>query len=185
MKNPVFLSVEGAVTKMTREKILPWYREPWPWLLMAGPVAVIVAGIATIWIAVVSSDGLVVDDYYKAGLAINQTLGRGVLAATRGYRAEGVLQNEGRGLSLRLTSRVTDPLPQTLQLRIAHPTRAGRDGLVLLRQREPGVYEAVMPVLAAGRWILLLEDMQSSWRLVGTVQVPAQTAFTLVPEQQQ
>lgn len=163
----------------------PWYREPWPWLLMAGPVTVIIAGIATLWIAVASSDGLVVDDYYKAGLAINQTLGRSALAAARGYRAEAVLQSKGQGISLRLATTAADPLPETLQLHIAHPTRAGRDGLVLLRQREPGVYAGVMPALTAGRWILLLEDMQSSWRLGGTIQVPAHTTFTLIPEQPQ
>ena len=46
----------------------PWYREPWPWILMAGPAIVVVAGIATAWLAVRSNDGLVGDDYYKKGL---------------------------------------------------------------------------------------------------------------------
>ena len=54
----------------------PWYREPWPWILMAGPAAVIVAGAVTIWLAVSSSDGLVADDYYKRGLAIDQEIRR-------------------------------------------------------------------------------------------------------------
>lgn len=169
--------------EIARKDAGPWYSEPWPWLLMAGPVTVIVAGIATIWIAVTSSDGLVVDDYYKAGLAINQTLGRSALAAARGYRAEAVVQGEGRSLSLRLAATAAAPLPETLQLHITHPTRAGRDGLVLLRQRSPGVYEGVMPALMTGRWILLLENLQSGWRLGGTMTVPAQTAFTLLPEQ--
>jgi len=26
----------------------PWYRERWPWILMSGPAAVLVAGSATI-----------------------------------------------------------------------------------------------------------------------------------------
>ncbi len=163
----------------------PWYREPWPWLLMAGPVTVIVAGIATLWIAVTSSDGLVVDDYYKAGLAINRTLERSALAAARGYRAEAVIQGAGRGISVRLATTATVPLPETLQLHIAHPTRAGHDGLVLLRQRSSGLYEGVMPALTAGHWTLLLEDLQSNWRLGGTMTMPAQTAFTLLPEQPQ
>lgn len=171
--------------EMTRKQILPWYREPWPWLLMAGPVTVIVAGIVTIWIAVTSSDGLVVDDYYKAGLAINQTLERSALAAARGYRAEATVLDNGRRLSLRLVSTAAVPLPETLQLRIAHPTRAGRDGLVLLRQGDPGVYGGIMPSLSAGRWLLLLEDLQSSWRLGGTMTMPARAAFTLLPEQAQ
>jgi hypothetical protein len=29
----------------------PWYREPWPWFLMAGPGLVVVAAIATAVIA--------------------------------------------------------------------------------------------------------------------------------------
>jgi hypothetical protein len=52
----------------------PWYREPWPWLLMAGPAAVIVAGGITTWIAFATFDGLVVEDYYRRGLNINATL---------------------------------------------------------------------------------------------------------------
>ena len=50
----------------------PWYKERWPWILMAGPGLVIVAGVITVWLAVVSNDGLVTDDYYKQGLAVNQ-----------------------------------------------------------------------------------------------------------------
>lgn len=171
--------------EMIRKPVLPWYREPWPWLLMAGPVAVIIAGIATTWIAVVSSDGLVVDDYYKQGLAINQTLERSALAAVRGYRAEAVLTAESRSLSLRLVSGAAAPLPEILQLRITHPTRAGRDGLVLLRQRSPGLYGGAVPALTAGRWILILEDRESSWRLGGTVAMPVQTSITLLPENPQ
>jgi len=161
--------------EISRNTALPWYREPWPWLLMAGPVAVIFAGIATIWIAVVSSDGLVVDDYYKQGLAINQTLARSALAAARGYRAEAVLSGDDRSISLRLKSTDAGGLPETLQLHITHPTRAGRDGLVLLRQRSPGLYEGAVPVLTAGRWTFILEDMQSGWRLGGAVSMPAPT----------
>lgn len=49
----------------------PWYREPWPWLIMAGPAAVIVAGVYTTILAFSSTDGLAADDYYKQGLMIN------------------------------------------------------------------------------------------------------------------
>ena len=31
--------------------VTPWYREPWPWILMAGPAIVVVAGFATLFIA--------------------------------------------------------------------------------------------------------------------------------------
>ena len=38
----------------------PWYREPWPWFLMSLPAVAVIAGITTVWLAVRSSDGLVV-----------------------------------------------------------------------------------------------------------------------------
>ena len=41
--------------------VKPWYREPWPWILMAGPAIVVVAGIATAVIAIRTSDPLVAD----------------------------------------------------------------------------------------------------------------------------
>jgi len=43
----------------------PWYREPWPWILAAGPFIVVIAALYTAWLAVKSNDGLVTDDYYR------------------------------------------------------------------------------------------------------------------------
>jgi hypothetical protein len=39
----------------------PWYREPWPWILMSGPAVVVVAGLVTAVIAVRTSDPIVAD----------------------------------------------------------------------------------------------------------------------------
>ena len=48
-----------------------WYAEPWVWLLIALPMTAVIGGMITIYLAVTTSDGLVVDDYYKRGKAIN------------------------------------------------------------------------------------------------------------------
>jgi hypothetical protein len=66
----------------------PWFRQRWPWLLIAGPAIVVVAGIVTIWLAIRSDDGLVADDYYKQGLAINQVIGRAERAQALGLTAK-------------------------------------------------------------------------------------------------
>jgi hypothetical protein len=66
----------------------PWYKQRWPWLLMAGPIAVVIAGAVTVWLAVISNDGLVTDDYYKQGLAVNQTLQRDHQASSLGLEAD-------------------------------------------------------------------------------------------------
>ena len=62
------------MTTSTNAAADPWYRHPWPWLLMAGPAIVVVAGFLTLGFAIQSFDGLVADDYYKEGKAINMTL---------------------------------------------------------------------------------------------------------------
>lgn len=167
--------------RMTQTDTLPWYREPWPWLLMAGPAAVVVAGFATLWLAVSSNDGLVADDYYKQGLAINQTLRREALAAKQGLQAAAQFADEGRRISVLLEAASGTPLPDTLQMRIVHPTRAGRDGLVLLRKTAAGRYEGVGPVLADARWMLILQDQQSTWRLDGAMAASQQGIVSLSP----
>ncbi len=40
---------------------IPWYRQFWPWALIAIPAATVVACAVTIVIAIVSDDGLVTD----------------------------------------------------------------------------------------------------------------------------
>jgi uncharacterized protein len=138
----------------------PWYREPWPWILMSGPATVIVAGIATTWIAVATSDGLVADDYYKRGLAVNAVLKREQAAERLGIAAR--FERAGDRVRVRLTGAA----PDALFLQFAHATRAGHDLRLRLAPAGDGVYEAALPPLAAGHWRLILEDPRGEWRIV-------------------
>ena len=52
----------------------PWWRFGHVWLVLAGPAAVVVAGIATAVIAVRTPDPVVEADYYRRGIEINKTL---------------------------------------------------------------------------------------------------------------
>jgi len=36
-----------GIKSIVNEPVQPWYRHRWPWLLMAGPLAVLVAGFIT------------------------------------------------------------------------------------------------------------------------------------------
>jgi uncharacterized protein len=139
---------------------LPWYREPWPWILMAGPAAVLVAGVATFWIAASTADGLVADDYYKRGLAINQVLAREDNARRLGIRAR-IEAAHGR-----LRVALSGAAPEAIFAQLAHATRAGFDQRLRLARAAPGVYEAELPPLAPGRWRIVLEDPRREWRVV-------------------
>lgn len=149
----------------------PWYREPWPWILMSGPALVVVAGLVTAWLAVRSDDGLVVDDYYKQGLAINQTLSRSEAAVRLGIKAE-LRLSDGRVRAL-----LSGAGGAALTLRLVHPTRAGMDQSVRLSRVRQGVYEGRLLPMRAGRWHVVLE--QGIWRLAGDWLLPAKGALTL------
>ena len=140
----------------------PWYREPWPWILMAAPASAVAGGAVTLWLAVSTADGLVADDYYKQGLAINQVLHREQAAA----RLQVALRMEpGPGtLTARLQARM--PPPEALFVRLAHATRAGNDLRLRLAPAGDGVYEAALPPLPAGRWRVILDDPRGEWRIV-------------------
>ena len=137
----------------------PWYREPWPWILMSGPAAVIVAGSATMWVAFGSTDSLVADDYYKRGLAINRVIAREEAARRLGIGAE--LQLTPGKISVALHG----DAPDAVFAHLAHATRGGLDMRVRLAQVAPGRYEAEIPPLAPGHWHVILDDAMGRWRL--------------------
>jgi hypothetical protein len=138
----------------------PWYREPWPWILMSGPAAVVVASAITAWIAFTTSDGLVADDYYKRGLAVNAVIGREQAARRLGISAA-IERAAGR-----IRVHLSGVHPEALLLQLAHTTRAGNDLRLRLAPAGDDVYEAALPMLPPGRWRLILEDPQGNWRIV-------------------
>ncbi|MFN0164423.1 MAG: FixH family protein [Burkholderiales bacterium] len=162
--------------------VKPWYREPWPWLIMAGPAAVVVAGVITTVIAFRTSDGLVADDYYKRGLTINRTLAREDAAAARQVRA-GVSYDATHG-RVRVTLSGDGVLPAAVTLRLTHPTRAGLDHTLVLAHLGGGVYEGSLRLAegAGARWIAFLETAE--WRLVADWNDPARRPLAMAPAAQ-
>jgi uncharacterized protein len=138
----------------------PWYRQLWPWLLISGPAAVLVAGAVTTWIAFASADGLVAEDYYKQGMAVNRVLAREERAAQLGLSADLQLTRE------KIVVRLHGAAPEALFVQLAHATRAGHDQRLRLAPVRPGVYEAELPELPAGHWHIVVEDPRASWRIV-------------------
>jgi hypothetical protein len=138
----------------------PWYRQLWPWLIISGPAAVLVAGAVTTWIAFASADGLVAEDYYKQGLAVNKVLAREERAAQLGLSLDLQITQE------KIVVRLHGAAPEALFVHLAHATRAGHDQRLRLAPVAPGVYEAELTGLPAGHWRIVVEDPRASWRIV-------------------
>jgi len=154
----------------------PWYREPWPWLLIAPPAASVVVGAVMWTLAARTNDGLVVDDYYKHGLAINQVLDREARARTLAIRALVTFNPERTRVRLQFAGE--GPFPDRVTLRLAHPTRAGEDQTIALAAVAGGLFEGGMHPPAPGRWNVLLEDGAATWRLTASWRTDA-SAVTL------
>ncbi|RZL64591.1 MAG: nitrogen fixation protein FixH [Variovorax sp.] len=52
----------------------PWWKFPYVWMVIAGPVAAMVVGFSMLFVALGSPDPVVAQDYYRRGIEINKTL---------------------------------------------------------------------------------------------------------------
>lgn len=151
--------------------VRPWYREPWPWILMSGPAAVVVASFVSGWIALSTADGLVEDNYYKKGLAVGETIAASDKAQSMGLIATLHLTSSQIGLKLK----ANDPSfsqPQAVLLTLSHPTRAGLDQTVRLSLVNGG-YQGDFRLPSSGHWLVMVEDGNKTWRLLGNVVLPS------------
>jgi hypothetical protein len=140
----------------------PWYRHRWPWLLIAGPALVVIAGFVTAYLAWSTDDGVIAEDYYKRGLLINRSLEREAraralnLGATVELDATGNVRVALRGADAAMTS-------PSVTLRLVHATRAGLDRSAALSASADRLYRGRIDPPPAGRWIVSVEA--DGWRL--------------------
>jgi len=154
-----------SVTPMfQQERPAPWYRHRWPWFIMLGPLAVMLATFVTVLLAVRQPDAMVVDDYYRQGKAINQDLRRDRMASAlrllaalrydaRAGRLEGRLESFGR------------PLTAPFRILLAHPTQPGKDLALDAFPDTEGAFAVRLPALEMTHWRVVIEDEGRQWRL--------------------
>jgi len=152
---------------MQVEDTKPWYQQFWPWALMVMPATAVVAGLYTYSLAASGSSGLVVDDYYNVGKAINYSLAKGQKAADMGLHGNLVLNGQSVRL---LLNNAEIQSQQQLFLRLYHATRSGLDQSVVLGNAGAGVWSGQVQGLAAGKWHVHLASQDESWRLSGVMQ---------------
>ncbi|MCL2298419.1 MAG: FixH family protein [Proteobacteria bacterium] len=148
---------------MERE-IKPWYREPWPWVVIGALSFVVLASFVTLGIAIWSYDGLVADDYYKKGKEINVVLERQERSAALGLSALLTLSPDDETAQVVLQSGVAGfKPPQALHLWAVHSRFPGQDREAMLISGEDGIYRGHFIAPTEGRWEIVLEG--DNWRL--------------------
>ena len=142
---------------MTTFEARPWYREPWPWILLAIPVATIIAGAITMAIALRGADGVVAEDYSKRGLEIGVEASRQERARTLGLRADVRWDGLAAGDAIRVTLHGdASARGTTVRLRLVHPAHSSADRVALLsrQRRDDGTIDGTADGTAAyvGAW---------------------------------
>lgn len=158
--------------------ITPWWKQRWPWLLMAGPAIVVVASCYTAYLAIKTPDAVVVGDYYKQGKAINQDLRRDRVAAQMGLSVALGYDAASGQLSGRINRQGTGPL----LVHLSHATLPEKDIKLMVTPDANGAFSAALPMLERSRWVVLVEGEKREWRLAGAWVFPANRQVTLLPD---
>ena len=149
---------------MKREDDKPWYKYGFVWLMIGLPASAVIAGITTVFIASHEPDSLVVDDYYKDGLAINTVIEKDRRAVEMGLGARVEFGNSGVRLYLQSKEELAEG---PFSLKLIHPARAEQDQVLELAPFGDNYYEAQgLEPLASVTWEVQIMDMGDKWRLV-------------------
>lgn len=166
----------------------PWFKQPIFWMLMTGPIIVVIAGFVTFWIAQSGHDDMVTDDYYKEGKYINMQIERDVEASKRHITAQVLFNDDGSAAKVFVSGDFDRTQP--LNLLMQHPAQKALDQIVRLKAAnsptsgDKAEYLAVLkPLGKAIHWYVRVEDEAGKWR-VEKKWLPSQgAAVNLEPEQ--
>lgn len=150
----------------TQTQQKPWYKQFWPWFLIALPTAAVIASLSTVIFAFKHADVVVQDNYYKEGLAINTQVNDLNMAKSLGLTAS-LLLDEGT-LNFTLAHQAdTFTAPETITISFTHPLDDKQDTQVVAQSAGNQTYRASMPKLQKSVWHIDIEGSngQATWRL--------------------
>ncbi|ALS98500.1 FixH family protein [Lacimicrobium alkaliphilum] len=156
----------------------PWYKQFWPWFLIAIPVISIGLSINLLRLATSGQDSMVIEDYYKEGKAINMRLDKVRKAEELGIATH--LSIRQKKLVLEFT-RSAPEQGTALKLFFQHPTLEENDFQVMLTRDSVGRYSAELPRDISGKWHLTLEPFDQQWRIYQVVGLPQQEPIVFIP----
>lgn len=163
------------------KNLQPWYRQFWPWFLIALPATAVCASLYTVYLAASDPPALVVDDYSRIGLANKQNLQLDNYASQFNLQAAlSIGEGDAPTLSVSLSGNLPEN-PESLVLKLAHPTLAELDQRLTLVAAE-GQYVGVLPARQA-RYYVQLEPTNGLWRLSGQM-LANSTVVMLAPRDQ-
>ena len=173
------------------EPFTPWYREPWPWLIIGLLSVTFIWGSYRIYYAFKIQDSVVVDDYYKNGKSINQDLTRDQNAREMDISAKLLIDAILGEVRVEVQGQ-PQQWPDSLQLRLLSPAFTDQDATVKLRRtiskESEVVYVGQLERGVSGRTYVQLETLdplipevgyETGWRLNQELEIEPGKIITL------
>ena len=156
---------------MVREDTKPWYRQFWPWFIIALPASAVVGGLTTLWIALQTTDSLGVQSDDDVQNVAERRAVADRLAAEMDLAAIIDIDLDSGAILAAIQSDKLETVPPVLALEFSHPAFAERDQRIAMKRAPPD--EAGNPVwsghfvdVPTGRWYVSLTS-DENWRLSG------------------
>jgi len=168
---------------MKREDTKPWYRQFWPWFIIALPASSVVAGLTTVWISMQTTDSLVVHAEDGVRNAADRRVSAQRLASELGLAAIVDIDSTTGAVSAVMRSGDLESIPVVLEFELSHPAFADRDQLITLNKAMPDedgnpVWAGHFVMVPEGRFYAVLRS-GDTWRL--TAEWQGEASLTLRP----
>ncbi|MFA0143935.1 FixH family protein [Vibrio kanaloae] len=154
----------------------PWYKQFWPWFLIALPATVVIWTIMTVIVFTENSVDLVTEDYYKKGKGINVDISKVNIAKELGLSAS--INEKGNSVIITLNKGKLDHFP-AINAMFVHRTLPDRDFTQLLTADASGNYTLTLDHEMQGPWFIELSPHNSEWLVQGRMNFPIETSTQL------
>ncbi|MFV8461611.1 FixH family protein [Vibrio campbellii] len=156
--------------------VKPWYKQFWPWFLIALPATVVIWTIMTVIVFTQNSVNLVTEDYYKKGKGINVDISKVNIAKELGLSAS--LNEKGNSVIITLDKGKLDHFP-AISAMFVHRTLPDRDFTQLLTADARGNYTLTLDHRLEGPWFIELTPHDEEWLVQGRMNFPIETPTQL------
>ncbi|WP_025673520.1 FixH family protein [Salinivibrio socompensis] len=160
--------------------ITPWYKQFWPWFLIALPATVVVASLVTFTLFSMNSVSLVAEDYYKKGKGINVDLSKLKVADQLGISAQ--LSSSEEAIAVALDKGQLETFP-ALKVHLQHRTLERKDVNVMVNPNQAGIYHLDLAEPISGPWFIEVSSFDKQWKVHGRVNFPLSNTLTLSGKQ--
>ncbi len=149
--------------------VQPWYKQFWPWFLIALPMTVVVGTLYTVYIFSQNSVSLVAEDYYKKGKGINVDISKVRVAESLGLSAQ--IKNNDQAIIIAFNKGELEHYP-ALNVQVTHRTLADRDFSQLISATATGEYRLPISQDMNGPWFIELSPHNDEWLIQGRISFP-------------